>query len=84
MNETGHGVMLLLGVALALSFTAWRARKQRNYAPLLLTAAGSAFLLLSHWVGDWLPATLLGFASLLGATYFERATLRAGTTRVTA
>jgi hypothetical protein len=84
VNETTHGVMLVVGVGLALSLTAWRARKHRQYGPLLLTAQGSGFLLLSHWLGDWLPATLLGVASLLGASYLERGKQRGAALRVAA
>jgi hypothetical protein len=75
-GEATHGVALGVGIAFALSLTAWRARKHRRFAPLLLTLLGSAFLVLSHVLGDWLPATVVGLGSLLGASYVERTKLR--------
>jgi hypothetical protein len=75
-DETSHGFALVVGIALAMGLTAWRARRHRRLAPLVATGLGGACLLLSHWFGDLLPVTLLGITCLLGASYLERTKLR--------
>jgi hypothetical protein len=71
-GEALHGVLLGVAVSISVAVAVARARQPRYWTPLVLTTLGGALLMASHLMGDSLPATLVGIASLLTATYFER------------